>query len=126
MSIIKFIDFGIFPGGVSFSNGFTAKQLLKVYKKDWRQAFKQEYKFFESCNYAYAKVWLNDITYFFIYTKNKFTYTDYEYCKLAHEVLHICQEYLPDVLDRNTEKEAEAYLHTHIMTKCLEALRGSR
>jgi len=123
MPILTYINFGIFPGGVSFSNGFDAKRLLKLYKRDWKQAFKQEYKFFEDSNYAYAKVWLGSMVYYFIYTKNKFTYTDYEYCKLAHEVLHICQVYLVDILDRNTEREAEAYLHTHIMTKCLEAIR---
>lgn len=34
---------------------------------------------------------------------------------LAHEVLHLCQAFLPTYLDRDEEHEAEAYLHSHIM-----------
>jgi hypothetical protein len=36
---------------------------------------------------------------------------------LAHETLHLCQEFLPIFLDRNKEMEAEAYFHSHIMEK---------
>lgn len=36
---------------------------------------------------------------------------------LCHEVLHLCQELLPKYLDRNLEKEAEAYFHSHITEK---------
>ena len=39
---------------------------------------------------------------------------------LAHEVLHLCQEFLPRYLDRDEEHEAEAYFHTYIMTKIIE------
>jgi hypothetical protein len=39
---------------------------------------------------------------------------------LAHEVLHLCQEYLPIFLDRDEEHEAEAYFHTHIMTNIIK------
>lgn len=61
---------------------------------------------------------------FYIYIGEEFKFTDYEYCKLAHEVLHICQFLLPDFLDRNREFESEAYLHTHLMEQCLKAIRG--
>lgn len=126
--ILHFIDFGIFPGGVSFSNGFTVDELLKQYKEEWLMAFKSEYEFFKQSNYAYAKVALEkngqDKLFYFIFAKEQFRFTDYEYCKLAHEALHICQVYLVDILDRNVERETEAYLHTHIMTKCLQILRG--
>jgi hypothetical protein len=36
---------------------------------------------------------------------------------LSHEVLHLCQEFLPTFLDRNLEKEAEAYFHSYIVEK---------
>ena len=36
---------------------------------------------------------------------------------IAHEVLHLCQEYLPKFLNRDEEHEAEAYFHTHVMTR---------
>jgi hypothetical protein len=34
---------------------------------------------------------------------------------LAHETLHLCQEFLPQFLNRDEEMEAEAYFHSHIM-----------
>ncbi len=34
---------------------------------------------------------------------------------LAHEVLHLCQEFLPQFLNRDEEMEAEAYFHSHVM-----------
>jgi len=37
---------------------------------------------------------------------------------LAHEVLHLCQEFLPQFLDRNEEREAEAYFHSYVMQSC--------
>lgn len=39
---------------------------------------------------------------------------------VAHEVLHLCQEFLPRFLDRDDEHEAEAYFHSYIMTKIVE------
>jgi hypothetical protein len=44
----------------------------------------------------------------------------YNIVTLAHEVLHLCQEYLPIFLDRDEEHEAEAYFHTHIMTSIIK------
>jgi hypothetical protein len=37
---------------------------------------------------------------------------------LAHEVLHLCQEFLPQFLDRDEEREAEAYFHSYVMQSC--------
>jgi hypothetical protein len=37
---------------------------------------------------------------------------------LAHEMLHVCQEFLPDFLNRNDEMEAEAYFHSYLMESC--------
>lgn len=37
---------------------------------------------------------------------------------LAHEMLHVCQEFLPQFLDRNEEMEAEAYFHSYLMHSC--------
>lgn len=38
---------------------------------------------------------------------------------LAHELLHLCQEFLPTFLDRDVEHEAEAYFHTNLMNKII-------
>ena len=37
---------------------------------------------------------------------------------LAHEMLHVCQEFLPQFLDRDEEMEAEAYFHSYLMESC--------
>lgn len=125
--VLHYINFGIFPGGVLFSNGFDVDELLKLLRGEWKEAFKQEYDFFKNSNYAYAKIYSNTgKIYYFIFTKEQFRFTDEEYCKLAHEVLHICQSHLVDILDRDKEKEAEAYLHTHIMRECLRILRTGK
>jgi hypothetical protein len=34
---------------------------------------------------------------------------------LAHEIIHLCQTFLPKYFDRNNEMENEAYFHSHIM-----------
>jgi hypothetical protein len=39
---------------------------------------------------------------------------------VAHEVLHLCQEFLPTYLDRDEEHEAEAYFHTYIMKRIID------
>lgn len=39
---------------------------------------------------------------------------------LAHELLHLCQEYLPTYFNRDEEHEAEAYFHTHLMTRIIK------
>ncbi len=38
---------------------------------------------------------------------------------VSHEVLHICQFFLTDYLDRNEEAEAEAYFHDNLMREIL-------
>ena len=37
---------------------------------------------------------------------------------LAHEMLHVCQEFLPQFLNRDEEMEAEAYFHSFLMYSC--------
>jgi hypothetical protein len=132
IAVLDYIDFGIFPGGVTFTNGFSADEVIKQFKKqklkEYAAAFETQKEFFETANYAAAKVYMEEngeeIKYFFLFTKEYFRFTDYEMVKLAHECLHICQWFLVDILNRNKESEAEAYLHSHIMTACLKILRS--
>jgi putative lipase involved disintegration of autophagic bodies len=44
----------------------------------------------------------------------------YNVITVAHELLHLCQEFLPTFFNRDIEHEAEAYFHTYIMTKIIE------
>jgi hypothetical protein len=39
---------------------------------------------------------------------------------LAHEVLHLCQEYLPLYFNRDIEHEAEAYFHSFVMDRIIQ------
>jgi hypothetical protein len=128
------IDCGIFPATVLFVFGFTYDEVMVELKKkkagSWAMAIQDDRKLYESSNYLAMQRTLEntktgkEVQHFFIKIKEPFTYTDYEYAKLAHECLHICQYMLPDVLDRNKEHEAEAYFHTYLMQKCLACLRG--
>jgi hypothetical protein len=63
------------------------------------------------------------LNYIFLYDGFNFN-KDYDYCALAHEVLHLLQFALPRFgIDMHKETESSAYLHTHVMSECLEALR---
>lgn len=133
---LRFLDAGIFPATILFSHGYSYDELMeKLPKKDftwWHFGLEDSKKLIDNGNYFGLK---REVTHkkkgkeetrtmFYIIIKEQFLFTDYEYCKLAHEVLHICQFALPDFLNRDREYEAEAYLHTHIMKQCLTVLRG--
>lgn len=63
------------------------------------------------------------LNYIFLYDGFNFA-KDYDYCALAHEILHLLQFTLPRFgIDMHKETESSAYLHTHVMSECLEALR---
>lgn len=65
----------------------------------------------------------DSVTLFYIIIKG-FDGSSEAFIKLAHECVHICQFFLPDVLDRNKEIEAEAYFHTYIMQECIKVMEG--
>lgn len=123
------LNTGIFPAKVLFSTGFTYDDIIKELKKqksnEWVEALKNDKSFIDSGkNFALKRESKDGRLYFFIIFIDTFQFTDYWYCKLAHEILHICQFLLPDLLDRDREYECEAYLHTHLMEQALKALRG--
>lgn len=129
---IEWISFGIFPGYLMFVHDFKhsdiIKELDKLKAEDWKSGIEYEEDFVDNgCWKAMYREVINtkgiSKKLFYLIIPEQFDFSDYDYARLAHEILHICQFYLPDVLDRNKEHEAEAYLHTHLMTKCLEVLR---
>lgn len=130
---LAWLDCGIFPVVVMFSCGFSYDEVVKLLKKKkaehWLIGLGEDKDLVDKSNYLAMR---RDIEYkktgekktmFYIFIGQLFKFTDYEMAKLAHEVLHICQYSLPDILDRNKEHEAEAYLHTHLMRQCLKILR---
>jgi len=133
---IQVLNFGIFPGYMVFCYNHTHKEILDYFNKKgaetWYYGIKGDGKLVDDGNWlAMAREVMHNKTgkvqkLFYIVIPEKFTFSDYDYVRLAHEVTHICQFYLPDVLNRNKEHEAEAYLHSHIMTQCLNVIRGKK
>lgn len=139
LKTIQWLNTGIFPATVMFSCGFTFHEvkahLKKVKATEWLKAFDDP-----SVNEMMdSRTWFAKSIVMEFWDKKQGKYTDKkhlyfiiipdfhrgdnDYVKLAHEVLHICQFFLPDVLDRLKEHEAEAYLHTHLMRQILAALK---
>jgi hypothetical protein len=127
---------GIFPGTVLFSMGYKPLELAKILKElygekdDWTIALSDQIERLDSTTAWYALRRDMEITstgekriFFYILIPDVFDFSDYDYIRLAHEVLHICQYHLPDLLNRNEEREAEAYLHTHLMTQAMKLIR---
>ena len=132
--ILHWLDNGCYPGYVMFSCGFSYDEIMKLLKKKkakhWIIGISDDKTFIDKGNYfGLHRIISNkktgkEVNLYYIIIKDRFTFTDYEYCKLAHEILHICNFFLKDILDRDKEFEAEAYYHTHIMTQCLKILRS--
>lgn len=132
--IIRYLDTGIFPCTVLFSVGFTYDEIIKHLNKtkatEWALGLSEDKKLVDSGNnFALKRTIENNktgksVTMFYIILINQFKFTDYEMCKLAHEVLHICQFMLPEMLDMEREYESVAYTHTYLMQSCLKQLRG--
>lgn len=131
---LHWLDTGIFPATVMFSCGFSFDEIIEILKEkkatDWLTGLDNDKQLIETGNYFGLRRDLEDTktgkrtTLFYLILKPRFAFTDEQYCILAHEILHICQFLLPDVLDRNKEIEAEAYLHTHLMSNILKILRA--
>ncbi len=132
--VLEWIPMGMFPGFLMLNYQFTHKELLKILEKKedaetWYVAVEDEEHRVNNIWCAMHRELENSET---TETTNCFTLNipetfdfnnHYHYCMLAHEVLHICQFYLPDVLDRNKEHEAEAYFHTYLMDSILKLIK---
>lgn len=125
---IAFLDHGIFPGHTCFCVGYNYDEIIfelnKMYgrKKDrfWVTGIMDDKELIDSGdNFGLRREIENLKTgerkdFYYVILK-KWEWSDEDYCKLAHEFLHICQFFLKRVLDRNKEIEGEAYFHTHLM-----------
>lgn len=131
--IITSADFGIFPGYLLVSAGFTLAELRKELRKDkngsaWAYALGSD-----EFNDGVAGLAMQRTVesfgkskrYFYVCFRKPFTFTDEEIVALAHELVHICQFYLPDFIDRDSHIETEAYFHTHLMTQILDKFRNA-
>lgn len=124
---------GIFPGTILLVHGFQYDDIIRILDKkkivEWVGPLIGEKELIDKAdNLAMKRVMVHGKTkaekiFYYIIIKD-FKFTDFDYCKLAHEVLHITSFHLKDILDRDREYECEAYLHTYIMENCLKVLRG--
>lgn len=141
--VLNYLNHGIFRGYTLFSSGFTYNEIIDLLKKD-KKFLGQIY--LRGLNEETHKHLIDDAGNGGVairsLLKNKKTTKDVDYihyvilgtefnvdddscmCVLAHELLHICQFFLPDYLDRDEEKEAEAHFHSHLMRQALQILRG--
>ncbi len=127
------LDAGIFPYKIMLTAGFSYDEIIKELKKQkcdqWALGLRDDKSLVESGkNFALHRTISHpkhgESTHLYIIFIDPFDFSDWSMCKMAHEVLHICQFMLPLVLDRNREYECEAYLHSHIMEQALKKLRG--
>lgn len=131
LQVIRWFNFGSFPGYWVYIQNFSHKEIMRHLKKvkaeEWRVALDEPGLFgIGPCRAGRRDVRLPGRSLknlFFIIMPDGVDPTDPEdMIRLAHECVHICQFYLPEVLDRNKEYEAEAYLHTHLMKQIVEHL----
>lgn len=137
LKIIHWLDTGIFPATIMFTLNYKFdeinKYLDKVKANDWKMGMSQDRKFFDGKNWCALRRDIEnaktgqEMTLFYIHIPRMFNFKDdMDYCKLAHEVLHITQFMMKDFLNPDNEFECVAYTHTHIMQQCLKILRGKK
>lgn len=134
--VMHWLNNGMFPGFVMFSCGFSYDEIMAELKEkenteDWILGLSGDKVLIDKGKWFGLRRDLENTktgeskTLFYIILVDCYDFEDDDhYCKLAHEIVHICQFYLPDILDRDREIEAEAYYHTHLMRQCLKVLRG--
>lgn len=136
--VIEWIKLGQFGGYLMFSCGNDYNEIMaRLCRKDlnkkeaakWKAGIANEIDLInnkKSWGTALKRVIENkktgdSVTLFYIIIKG-FDGSSEAFIKLAHECVHICQFFLPDLLDRDREIEAEAYFHTFIMQECIKAI----
>src|SRR4030042_3579980 len=116
IKLIKFFRMGSFPPMIMFSVGFDydgiVAHLKKAKAKEWLRGIENDKVFITNAKYcALSREIINTQTegvvkklYYLIFTE-EFLFTDYSYCILAHEVLHLVQFALKPILDVSKEVE---------------------
>ena len=135
---VKFIDFvntGIFHPDVLINYGFSYDELLAILKRKkpetWYTALVDDYRMNKIITEGYCAMKRiienrktgKTVTLFYL-SMPAFDHSSYDHIKLAHECLHLCQYMLPDFLNRDKEHEAEAYLHTHLMSQIIDLINA--
>jgi len=129
IKIIRTINTGIFDALILLSVNFNYDELTKKIGKEWTEPIANDKELINSGSWlALSRIMEETKTgkkfhYFYIIIPEMFDFSDKHMVSLAHEVLHICQFFMKDILDMEREYECVAYTHTHIMKQCLKELR---
>jgi hypothetical protein len=131
--LIDTIKIDVPPIEVMVSVGFSYDEIIKELKKQecdqWLEGLSEDKSIIDGGNYfALSRTIENEKsgkrTYLlYLIIKERFKFRDSSYCILAHECLHIVQYVMDIIGGLGKEKEFEAYLHTALMSKCLELMR---
>ena len=105
--VIKHFNFGIFPGYVSFCYNMKYDEIIREYEKQkqevWLAGILGEEKLINGGSWlALSRELVHEKTkdvkkLFYIIVPREFDFSDHDYAKLAHEITHICQFYLPKI-----------------------------
>ncbi len=133
---IKFLNHGCYHGATMFCFGYNHSEIINnleamsEFEDDWISPIRDDEKEIDdnSLNAMCLKRTIEDtengeVKHFHYIIIKKFDFSPANYITLAHEIVHLCQFYLPDFLDRDREVEAEAYFHSHMMRQCLDLLK---
>ena len=125
------VNFGIFGGNeILFSCGMPLKNLILHLKTQedtsWYRGLKNK-KIEEGTDGSAFMSYLktdnkyNEVRYYII-MEDYWTGELEQYVTLAHEIIHIVQYKLIPRLNRDHERECEAYSHSHIMSQILNKI----
>lgn len=122
---IDYLDTGIFPATVLFAYNVSLTELRKELRKqkcnDYLNGLVGDEYSEGDCLTLHRTEGEKEL--FYLIINREFSFSDLDYCFLAHEILHLCQDILPFFLDRTKEEECESYLHTHLMKQALNIIR---
>lgn len=142
-SVVHWLNHGCYPGYTCLIYAMKHKEAREVIKetykddntaeseRDWLFAFDvlDENNFKPSGNSGFCSyVTLEDgddlkiLRFIWI---NNFDFTTESYAMIAHEVMHLCQFFLPTITP-DREKEMEAHFHTYMMTQIIDYITGKK
>jgi hypothetical protein len=131
---MAWLDHGCFPDCTMFAFGMGYDEIITMLKRKKDEAYieglKDSKELIDGGHFfALARTLKNkegEVRNLYYLIIKEFQFDDLHYCILVHECLHITNFFLQRVLNRDTEFEAEAYFHTHLMEQCLKFLRGNK
>lgn len=121
--IMKWVEFGMFPGGMMFIQNMSHKEVSSQLRKGAAKELKKCKDVFKSENPTVLRFQKGSREFLMVFQKGCDLNDLTDVVTLAHECLHICQMLLPDFLNRDEEQECEAYFHSYLMDTIIGILK---